>query len=480
LKNRSIKALNLIKNLSSTKWGGDRITLLRLYRSIIRSKIDYGSFVYWTASRNIIEKLDPVHNSAIRLALGAFKSSPVPSLYAESGEPSLEIRRKQLALQYYVRCKQNPSLNVHQTIINHQQLTNQEQTKTFSEKIKDICQDQGIFNTNILQSTENAFDPIWLLPPLKCDEFHPPNKGNTTANNLKTLFTNHIIEYHREALSIYTDGSKMNGQVGCAAVGIGNPLTRKLSPQTGIFTAELYAILDAVNKIKETNSPNRSVIFTDSQSTLSALSSYNPSHPLICMILNTILEIHSHGKAVQFCWVPAHVGIEKNEEADAAAKMAAAENSISRQPTYFKDLYPIIRQETKQQWQQIWTDITNNKLRNIKPKLEHWPSSSQKDRKTEVLLCRLRIGHTLTTHRHYMERTPPPFCNDCLVPLTVMHFIAECPSLLGERRRFFPETAHSNNATDTLRIILAEQENLIYNVKSLKNYLTAINIIDEI
>ena len=50
-----------------------------------------------------------------------------------------------------------------------------------------------------------------------------------------------------------------------------------------------------------------------------------------------------------------------------------------------------------------------------------------------VMLTRLRIGHTLLTHRRLMERSAPPFCEDCIVPLIVKHVIAECPTFLDIR-----------------------------------------------
>ena len=53
-------------------------------------------------------KLDPVHNQGLRLSLGAFRSSPVESLYVEAHEPPLEIRREKLALQYILKLKANP------------------------------------------------------------------------------------------------------------------------------------------------------------------------------------------------------------------------------------------------------------------------------------------------------------------------------------------------------------------------------------
>ena len=45
LKAKCLKAMNLLKVLSHTNWGADRTVLLQLYRSLIRSKLDYGSIV---------------------------------------------------------------------------------------------------------------------------------------------------------------------------------------------------------------------------------------------------------------------------------------------------------------------------------------------------------------------------------------------------------------------------------------------------
>ena len=45
LKKKCVKALNLLRVVSRTDWGGDRIVLLRLYRALVRSKLDYGCFI---------------------------------------------------------------------------------------------------------------------------------------------------------------------------------------------------------------------------------------------------------------------------------------------------------------------------------------------------------------------------------------------------------------------------------------------------
>ena len=76
LKNKCTKALNLLRVLAHTTWGADQETLLHLYRSLIRSKLDYGCVVYGSARRSYLRMLDPIQNHALRLCLGAFRTSP--------------------------------------------------------------------------------------------------------------------------------------------------------------------------------------------------------------------------------------------------------------------------------------------------------------------------------------------------------------------------------------------------------------------
>ena len=48
LKTKCMKALDIIKVVAK-EWGADKTVLLNLYRSLIRSKLDYGCIVYGSA-----------------------------------------------------------------------------------------------------------------------------------------------------------------------------------------------------------------------------------------------------------------------------------------------------------------------------------------------------------------------------------------------------------------------------------------------
>ena len=117
-KNKCLTVLNIFKFVSSTDWGADSTVLLNLYRSLIRSKLDYGRIVYGSARPSYIKLLDTVHHQGLRLSLGAFRTSPVESLYVEANEPSLDNRHIKLGMPYATNLKAYPSNPAHDCVFN--------------------------------------------------------------------------------------------------------------------------------------------------------------------------------------------------------------------------------------------------------------------------------------------------------------------------------------------------------------------------
>ena len=81
LKRKCTKAVNLLKALASTKRGAGQETLIHLYRALIRSRIDYGSIVYGSATKAVTKSLGAMQNEVLRIASETFKSTPIESLH---------------------------------------------------------------------------------------------------------------------------------------------------------------------------------------------------------------------------------------------------------------------------------------------------------------------------------------------------------------------------------------------------------------
>ena len=58
-------------------------------------------------------------------------------------------------------------------------------------------------------------------------------------------------------------------------------------------------------------------------------------------------------------------------------------------------------------------------------------------RREEVVLTRLRIGHTRLAHSYLLKRGDQPFCISCNETFTMKHFLIDCIEFSHVRRQFF-------------------------------------------
>ena len=104
------KALNVLRVVGHTDWGADKVVLLRLYRALVHSKLDYGCIVglYDSGSKSVLRTLNAVYHAGLRICLGAFCTSPVQSLYVKAGETSPSLRHLRLSMNYVLKLHSIP------------------------------------------------------------------------------------------------------------------------------------------------------------------------------------------------------------------------------------------------------------------------------------------------------------------------------------------------------------------------------------
>ena len=96
LQNSLISAINLLKIIRGLNWGADRHTLRLIYKVSIRAKFDYACFIYNTASKQLLQKLNVIQNKCLRLITGALRCSKIERLETDASIEPLRYRRKQL------------------------------------------------------------------------------------------------------------------------------------------------------------------------------------------------------------------------------------------------------------------------------------------------------------------------------------------------------------------------------------------------
>ena len=444
LRLRCQKALNALKIFCSPEWGGDTEILLQLYRSLIRSKLDYACQVYGSARKSYIEMLDPIQNQGLRLALGAYRTSPVKSLEAEAHELPLYLRRKKLSLQYAIKISSTPENPAHNCIFD----IPDDIVKTTSKKEKSI-KPFGLRIAKDLEEikfsnkdTENCFFskiPSWDLEEVTVDlDLTQYSKSTTEANTYYKAYYGLMLTKYKEFERIFTDGSKSETAVGSAAVPMEyeiDEVFKRIPSNASIYTAEATALDMALDTIKKSNKSSF-VILSDSLSCLVALKAYETLDPKILKLKIKIHSLIQKGKTIVFTWIPSHVGIEGNDMADELAKQTLSAQKISKIKLSHSDFRHTMRKYVLSIWEEDWKQQTNNKLFSIKPKLQ--PRKPLRlTRRDCVVFTRLKIGHSPLTHQYLLTKDEKPFCVGCQKDFTIKHILTECSDFNEIRRKYF-------------------------------------------
>ena len=144
--------------------------MLRLYRALICSKLDYGCMIYLTAKDGLLGSFNPVHNAMLCLCPGAFSLSPVVSLYTDSGEIPLSERRMQISFQFYSHIELLPASPRYQCL--HSNPLELFVQGTFAFKVHNVLSILNVAKHKItpvrIQDT-----PIWKqFTDIICDTFY--------------------------------------------------------------------------------------------------------------------------------------------------------------------------------------------------------------------------------------------------------------------------------------------------------------------
>ena len=185
------------------------------------------------------------------------------------------------------------------------------------------------------------------------------------------------------------------------------------------------------------------VIFSDSMSVLQALESQDSKNPLVNRVVQACQEISSNGKFITFCWLSSHRDMRENEDADRAAKDALSKAKPENFELPYTDVFMKIQPFISSLCQERWDKEVGNKLHAIMPQIDEKYYSGCTNRKDDVIINRLRIGHTRLTRSFRMENRPhPPLCDQCEGDheLTVKHILIECNFLKTTRRRHYDVT----------------------------------------
>ena len=434
VKSRVQQRMSILKCVAGKSYGADRIVLLRMYKAMIRPILDYASFILDGPNNRRVESLETLQNVCLRVVTGALRTSPIRALQVDTDTPPLSVRRKELLLRYFLKVLSDDDHPCHHL----SDLTAFEEgyrglSDRYLRRVSGfpVClRLQRLLVEFRYELPTDVAKPIsrlapWILPDFPTVMLTNRDKASRTTIDVQTAFQTLISEHPGHRI-LYTDGSKRHQSVACAFTINNAFFSFKLPDGLSVYTAELAAILEAL-KFVRTHRIVRSLICTDSQSAVKALSRATMDrHPLVASILELHYQTSTNGLACTLVWIPGHSGITGNVRADYWAGKAHDKPQVTRVAVGHHEYVPAVRRCARAHFAMLWQEFRHTQLKAIKPDIGPWMSSRRDSRREEVVLCRLRLGHTLLTHSYILDRAPPPYCDCCRCIINVEHVLLDC------------------------------------------------------
>ena len=273
-----------------------------------------------------------------------------------------------------------------------------------------------------------------------------------SVNDVDIAIGNGIPEHNpNDDLSIYTDGSKIKGRVGCGWIitklnHIMASGHRQLPSNCSVYQAEMSAIELALSDLKtmSTNKeiPDKTIVYVDNQSTLHSLRGVKQQSEQTQRILVILKEL-SETTRVSLRWIRGHDNHTGNEAADAEAKLGAQTGEMFRVPCPSSFIKIKLKEKLYNSWNNRWSNL--NDCRQSRELITFEPSSKEKDsflsksRRTIRHLTALLTGHNcLMYHTKLKNKNAAHISSNCRrcdsADETSWHLLYDCPSLEMKRR----------------------------------------------
>lgn len=477
--------IQILRAVAGRSWGADRATLIKLYRATTVEKLLYAAPIVSASNSKTIKKLETVHNTGLRIICGAFRTSPISSLQVETGIPSFEnLLRQRTALHSVKKTCEHPAGAVDsegqiEVSSNYSSSSDESSGEIWGENVAEVelAETAELRGMRIIDDLQLDVPPVehytvpnippWNMIKIPLDKrmLEASREGLQQAA-MRNLFSSIRSTKYRIYKSIYTDGSKRENACSYSVVCEANVIRKRIYGNSSIYAAECAALKEAFQWIIDNEQLGAYLICTDSLSAVSKLEKYKLKSKWQEDMLQLYRRIRENGSDVQIMWLPSHIGIAGNEKADYEAKRALDDPYVTVTPVDLNEIKTIVKNQFINRWQALWSTTRDNKLREVKPSVRPFTSAFIGNRKDDIVLARLRIGHTKITHQYLMEKEQPPRCQHCNAPLSVKHFMTDCPVLEEERDR----ADISTNLQDVLEDNLDKAKKVIEYLKKIDMY----------
>ena len=139
--------------------------------------------------------LDPIYNQGLRLCLGAFRTSPLESLYVDAHEMCLVARHAKPFLQYASKTKSLPKHPTHDAVFDNKYMklfdARPNAIRTFGPRISQFLTVSNTDVSDILETPSYFCVTTWWIKPPKTvlDLMHPKKAFHGITRQVPWLYS---------------------------------------------------------------------------------------------------------------------------------------------------------------------------------------------------------------------------------------------------------------------------------------------------
>ncbi len=452
IQHRMRQQLNIMRAMTSRAAGATSTVLRKYYITRVRSIVDYSACALMICEPILLHKLNVMQNIALRHILGAPGWTKIETMLEETDLLPIPQRIEQmgigLALKTLTSHDRTPIKEPLEAATRQETLTNNKNLmEQLAQALRKYAMDKNPITEDVPRTEEQ---PPWIEPP---GQYYVvlPEKGKkaTDQKALKAQTMERITEINKDKdVIFYTDGS-VDHDTEKAGAGIVAILPRAAPPDEVIETAirvadrastpqtELTAITAALAHVEEMEA-KKIAIHTDSLTSIQSLQTLQPTDnkELITAAQQRLQRISEQGGMITIHWVPSHIGIPANEQADQVAAAATALTTITVRPPHSKS--PL-----KKDYEKSISSSQTQRITALRPGSRSitWRRTAAGDRpfrmprsigrKREVAIYRLRLGYRCRTQIKGPVEVECTHC-DQNTSHPLVHYVLECPlSQLG-------------------------------------------------
>ncbi len=480
VRNRTKRGLNVLRCLSGTSWAGlDNMTLY--YTRAIRGLIEYAAPAIGPIHNKMGKDLEVVQNLAIKTILRVPRDTNPIAAAVDIGLDTIEQRFVKLTTSFLAKTVHRPDNNpLKQSIMTKQHIDStwhkiHSWAANATEQYRDNMKQDITTPIEIANLTAKIQVP-WEERKIKVFEL-PMTTSKDKCNQLK--LKERSIEYIQAVKDrihnphiYYTDGSVNPNNLRAASAFTMTADNQqkyqryiRISDGASTLQTELMAILIALSS-KLSPPDNHIVIFTDSLAAIKVLDRANPEPQNIELVNKIIEQAEMYTRSIEIHWIPSHIGIEGNEEADGLANKGVGKERIdvelsatTKQHTKF-----MINNNNSDNKTRLENMMENNRhLRWLKDisDLKPWKNRPKLSAGLAKQVNMLRLNITPHTYNGTRKTITCRYCKTD--DNTPTHYLATCPELTTHRHEINQEAAITETDPDRIATnILKYSEDNIY------------------